>query len=953
MRKAVKFTSADGVTTRVLAVGDAKDGREVLSRVVRKFSTSGGGSVTPGSTGALSKDEDLDGWGIWTPDQNGMARLLSEQELHSVCQNTAAPERSRGLFVRKLPSSASAASSPLPLISTTSPSTVQQQTSSTSPNKRGRKLQWVFGESHAASSDTPRPGGAVSFTPSATGQGFASPTASPTSPNYLGIEIPKMGFEPASPSTSGDGSDFEDEIYHQEEYDADGALRISPKKKGSGSTSSSGKMNRASTVSVMSGLEAPDWAKDYYGRTSEDGGSTSNGREGGNGGGGPYMASPPQRTSSRRNSPPTSHDSMIHPSAPAQRSTTEPHPRSSSPAASVASSLAPSSARKLRNFFGQRPPSELIATHLTEFFPLGLRGNGDKKLSKQVRMSIRKSMGAHGLGGGGMGRRLSTTSIASSTRATVGGHPLLAAPPVPGQTSWEKKEESHAMSRFSGSSDGSGGLSQSSQATTRAGGGRSPRSSSSSALDPPDESAEDQEEEGEQEPGLVIIGEGGTLVPSPQSSTMALNSSNSSSRSVSVTGADEHADTRSIASSRAPSYLDARSARLSTRRMSRMSGSSRLSTGAQSLWERRSKDSDAASVITVDEVTAELETRRASGVSWGGAYSDEEGSVVGSDEEDLSDEEESETEASEEEEEEIQEGAPPKPENKGMKWIKGALIGQGSFGSVYLGMNPLSGSLMAVKQVELPTGKSHNEERKKSMLEALEREIELLKVLQHENIVQYLDSSTDGQHLNIFLEYVPGGSVAALLSNYGAFEEALVGKFVRQILTGLEYLHGREIIHRDIKGANILVDNKGNIKISDFGISKKVEDNLLSGAKVHRPSLQGSVYWMAPEVVKQTAYTSKADIWSLGCLVVEMLTGAHPWANLTQMQAIFRIGSSGRPTVPDDISSEADDFLEQTFEIEHSARPSASELLAHPFIREDANLQTPTRATFSQGSGSS
>lgn len=733
-------------------------------------------------------------------------------------------------------------------------------------------MQWVFGESHAASSDTTRPGGAVSFTPSTTGQGFASPTASPTSPNYLGIEIPKMGFEPASPSTSGDGSDFEDEIYHQEEYDADGALRISPKKKGSGSTSSSGKMNRASTVSIMSGLEAPDWARDYYGRTSEDGGSTSNGREGGNAGGGPYMASPPQRTSSRRNSPPTSHDSMITPSAPAQRSTTEPHPRSSSPAASVTSSLAPSSARKLRNFFGQRPPSELIATHLTEFFPLGLRGNGDKKLSKQVRMSIRKSMGAHGLGGGGMGRRLSTTSIASSTRATVGGHPLLAAPPIPGQTSWEKKEESHAMSRFSGSSDGSGGLSQSSQATTRAGGGRSPRSSSSSALDPPDESAEDQEEEGEHEPGLVIIGEGGTLVPSPQSSTMALNSSNSSSRSVSVTGADEHADTRSIASSRAPSYLDARSARLSTRRMSRMSGSSRLSTGAQSLWERRSKDSDAASVITVDEVTAELETRRASGVSWGGAYSDEEESAVGSDEEDLSEEEESETEASEEEEEEIQEGAPSKPEStshiassllhsivltmfelvdKGMKWIKGALIGAGSFGSVYLGMNPLSGSLMAVKQVELPTGKSHNEERKKSMLEALEREIELLKVLQHESesiskrlssvhlltcddldhstdIVQYLDSSTDGQHLNIFLEYVPGGSVAALLSNYGAFEEALVGKFVRQILTGLDYLHEREIIHRDIKGANILVDNKGNIKISDFGISKKVEDSTSS-----------------------------------------------------------------------------------------------------------------------------
>jgi serine/threonine protein kinase len=97
----------------------------------------------------------------------------------------------------------------------------------------------------------------------------------------------------------------------------------------------------------------------------------------------------------------------------------------------------------------------------------------------------------------------------------------------------------------------------------------------------------------------------------------------------------------------------------------------------------------------------------------------------------------------------------------------------------------------------------------------------------HADIVQYLDSASDSLNLNIFLEYVPGGSVAALLQNYGAFEEALVSKFVRQILTGLDYLHEREIIHRDIKGANILVDNKGNIKISDFGISKKVEDSTL------------------------------------------------------------------------------------------------------------------------------
>lgn len=272
------------------------------------------------------------------------------------------------------------------------------------------------------------------------------------------------------------------------------------------------------------------------------------------------------------------------------------------------------------------------------------------------------------------------------------------------------------------------------------------------------------------------------------------------------------------------------------------------------------------------------------------------------------------------------------------KWMKGALIGQGSFGSVYLALHAVTGELLAVKQVEAPSpaSNSQNDARKKSMIDALKREISLLRDLQHPNIVQYLGASSSAEHLNIFLEYVPGGSVQTMLNSYGALREPLIRNFVRQIVTGLAYLHGREIIHRDIKGANILVDNKGGIKISDFGISKKIEaSNLLAGAgnNKNRPSLQGSVFWMAPEVVKQTSYTRKADIWSLGCLVVEMMTGNHPFPDCSQLQAIFKIGGAKiSPTIPDDASEEAVVFLKSAFEVDHTKRPSAEELLFSPFL---------------------
>ena len=284
-----------------------------------------------------------------------------------------------------------------------------------------------------------------------------------------------------------------------------------------------------------------------------------------------------------------------------------------------------------------------------------------------------------------------------------------------------------------------------------------------------------------------------------------------------------------------------------------------------------------------------------------------------------------------------------------LKYMKGAMIGQGSFGTVFLALHAVTAELMAVKQVEMPSNSGTAMDAKKNnMIDALKHEITLLRDLKHPNIVQYLGSNSDDVHLNIFLEYVAGGSVATMLVNYGSLSELLIANFVRQILQGLNYLHSKDIIHRDIKGANILVDNKGTVKISDFGISKRVEASTLLHPQPlkrggPRVSLQGSVFWMAPEVVRQTAYTKKADIWSLGCLIVEMFTGSHPHPNCTQMQAIFKIGGAGgggadnaRPDLPEAASENARIFLGRTFDIEHEKRPTAEELMEYAFCAAKA-----------------
>ncbi|POW08686.1 hypothetical protein PSTT_07358 [Puccinia striiformis] len=253
--------------------------------------------------------------------------------------------------------------------------------------------------------------------------------------------------------------------------------------------------------------------------------------------------------------------------------------------------------------------------------------------------------------------------------------------------------------------------------------------------------------------------------------------------------------------------------------------------------------------------------------------------------------------------------------NFSFKWVKGELIGKGSFGQVYLSDREC--------------------ERQKSVVNALKSEIHLMRDLEHPNIVQYLGFEETTANLSIFLEYVSGGSIGRCLRRHGAFELNVIKYFTSQVLEGLKYLHGLHILHRDLKADNLLVDFDGNVKISDFGISKKSEHVYEDNTQM---SLQGSIFWMAPEVVhnpNKKGYSAKVDIWSLGCVVLEMFAGRRPWSDEEAIQAMFKLGAERlRPPVPPDVKlgRMSDHFLAQCFIVDPEARPTADRLTDHRFL---------------------
>lgn len=275
-------------------------------------------------------------------------------------------------------------------------------------------------------------------------------------------------------------------------------------------------------------------------------------------------------------------------------------------------------------------------------------------------------------------------------------------------------------------------------------------------------------------------------------------------------------------------------------------------------------------------------------------------------------------------------------------WKKGTFIGRGTFGSVYLGLLA-DGSFYAVKCVEL--GRGIENVIDPAELLALHREITVMRQLKHPNLCEFKGVWYDSvsNHICMFMQYVGGGSLTSFVKKFKPLPPDVVRTWTKQLLNGLSYLHSKHIIHRDVKGENVLVDTSvdpssgAQIKLVDFGAARRLTDAVSQSKTVI-----GTPYWMAPEVVKSGdggGYSYKADVWSVGCTVSEMLTGSPPWpmrANAPATILMIATAKNGPTEIPEkEATPGCLDFMRKCFEINPEKRHSVDELLRHPWICGD------------------
>lgn len=260
-------------------------------------------------------------------------------------------------------------------------------------------------------------------------------------------------------------------------------------------------------------------------------------------------------------------------------------------------------------------------------------------------------------------------------------------------------------------------------------------------------------------------------------------------------------------------------------------------------------------------------------------------------------------------------------------------VGRGAFANVYRAINKVTGDEVAIKEIFI--------EDDDDILELM-CEIDLLKILKHKNIVKYHGFIKNEKKLLIFLEYCSGGSLRNLYKKNGPLSEPHVVKYIRQVLEGLVYLHGQGVVHRDVKAANILLTNKGDIKLTDFGVSTKVSTNTI---KTY--SIAGTPNWMAPEIISMDGTSTASDIWSLGATVVELLTGEPLYTHLNEMAALHAIVTDEHPPIPTFISTACKEFLLKCFEKQPSQRVNAKDLLKHKWLMSlDTHKKPKENITF-------
>ncbi|KAG8516140.1 Mitogen-activated protein kinase kinase kinase 1 [Galemys pyrenaicus] len=274
------------------------------------------------------------------------------------------------------------------------------------------------------------------------------------------------------------------------------------------------------------------------------------------------------------------------------------------------------------------------------------------------------------------------------------------------------------------------------------------------------------------------------------------------------------------------------------------------------------------------------------------------------------------------------------PYREDTEWLKGQQIGLGAFSSCYQAQDVGTGTLMAVKQVTYVRNTSSEQEE---VVEALREEIRMMSHLNHPNIIRMLGATCEKSNYNLFIEWMAGGSVAHLLSKYGAFKESVVINYTEQLLRGLSYLHENQIIHRDVKGANLLIDSTGQrLRIADFGAAARLASKG-TGAGEFQGQLLGTIAFMAPEVLRGQQYGRSCDVWSVGCAIIEMACAKPPWnaeKHSNHLALIFKIASATTaPSIPSHLSPGLRDVTLRCLELQPQDRPPARELLKHPVFR--------------------